>query len=169
MANRLKIVTERYWGIKFFTDIQFKALGYRTCGKSATEVDDGYEAERNNDGELTGLKHKSHIEKYAYYQRHEEYPSNILLGLVAVFLFIIRYIRRLAILAIPITLGLTMLGDAFFPAFEFAGYAYILSWVGTIIFMVLAIILRKVFRMDERMDEICVNSGWQRYSEYRNE
>lgn len=167
MANRFNIVKAQYWGLKYFTDIQFKALGYRTCGKSATEVDDGYEAEKNSDGIITGFKHKSHTEKYAYYRRHEEYPTNILLGLVALILGIIRIIRRLVVVALPVTLGILIFG--FEKPIIYAIEAFFLSWLITIICMVLAITLRKVFRMDERIDEICVNSGWQRYSEYRDE
>lgn len=104
MANRFKIVSARYWGLKFFTDIQFWSLGYRTCGKSVTEVDDGYEIEKDSDGYATGIKHKSHIEKYAYYRRHEEYPTNILLGLLAIILGIIRIIRRIAVVALMTSL-----------------------------------------------------------------
>lgn len=172
MENTFKTTQARYTGLKILVDFQFKALGFRTCGKNVFDVLDGYETTMNCDdsGKITAnTKEKRHIEKYAYYRRHSAYPTNILLELVRFFLFIVRIIRKLSVVALPLVIVFALLGTdiAQEPLFYVLS-AYCLTWLATIGLSILAVIIRAAFRMDERMDEICLSYGWQPYSSYRN-
>lgn len=84
MENTFKVTQARYSGFKFLVDFQFKALGFRTCGKQAIDVTDGYESTAEYyDSTHIQIKteRKHHIEKTAFYRRHSAYPTNILLEL----------------------------------------------------------------------------------------
>lgn len=167
-TNEFKITCARYTGFKFLVDFQFKALGFRTCGKDAYDVTDGYTISSNYSGEITSTRNH-HIEKYAYYRRHSAYPTNILLELARFLLFISRIVRKLCVVALPLTIVWAMLGiDNGEEPLAVVFSVYVLSWLATLALCVIAVGLRKLFFMDSRMDEICVRNGWKRYSQYGN-
>lgn len=172
MANRFIVKKEKYTGSKSMLDIQYRSLGYRTCGNDIDEIDDGYDVVRDSDGKITELKHKSHIEKYAYYRRHEEYPTNLLLGITALNLKLLRIIRKLIVYFMPLLFLLFIISqsdlNAKLPLF-YSLVAYGISWAATIFCMIFARSIRAVFKMDERTDKICIDNGWRPYSDYPNE
>lgn len=167
MQNSIVNTTIRYTGPKFLTDIQYKSLGYITGGSETTShtewVDD-------NDS-IIGAKPVTKWVKYATYCRHVEYPTNFLLGLVAVLMKFIRMIRGIVKWLIPLAIIILILFSDSSEEISGLGLlvfvAYFATWGATLLMMGCAKAIRTSYRMDERLDEICANNGWKRWSEYR--
>lgn len=169
ITNQLKVTVARYTGLKVLVDFQFKALGFRTCGKKVDDVTDGYTTTIDLDAKTAHSTRDHHIEKYAYYRRHVAYPTNLLLELTRLALWILRIVRKLCAIAFPITLLLALFGQTELQKpLAVVAAVYALSWCATIAFSVLAVLIRNIFRMDARIDEICLKNGWQKYSDYQN-
>lgn len=89
MQNSISKTTIRISGPKFLTDMQHKALGYRTNGhKSVQEVE--WEQDSNS---VIGKSPRTKWVGYATYSRHVCYPTNFLLGLTAALMIIAKVIR----------------------------------------------------------------------------
>lgn len=178
MQNTFKTVQARYTILKALLDFQFKALGFRTCGKQVGDVFDGYETAVKFDGYKTVLRSdgsgyvtysttkKPHIEKYAYYKRHSAYPKNALLDFTGFLLSALRMIRKWAVVSLPFSFFWACYDSERPMIYIF--FLYCLSWLVTIGLASLATAIRKAFRMDERTDEICLRNGWQLYSNCYN-
>ncbi len=169
MTNQFKVTVARYTGLKCLVDFQFKALGFRTCGRQVDDVTDGYTTTVDLDAKTAHSTRNHHIEKYAYYRRHAAYPTNLLLELTRMALWVLRIARKLCAVAFPITILLALLGqDGLTKPLAVVATVYALSWCATIALVLLAVLIRKIFCMDARIDEICLKNGWQKYSDYQN-
>ena len=169
MVNKLKYTVARYTGFKFLVDFQFKALGFRTCGRQVDDVTDGYTTTFDFDAKTANSTRNHHIEKYAYYMRHVAYPTNPLLEVTRFLLWILRIVRKLCAVAFPIAIFLALLGqEELQTPLAVVAVVYALSWCASIAFVILAVLIRRLFSMDARMDEICLRNGWQKYSDYPN-
>lgn len=168
MQNIIRHVTVRYTGPKFLTDIQYKSLGY-VCGGSERTEETEWVDDSNS---LIGAKPVTKTRKYATYGRHIEYPSNFLLGLVASLMAFVRGVRSIVKWLLPFAIIVVVLLGSMSD--DLAGYAalvvlaYLITWGATLLLMFFAKLIRNSFQMDQRMDEICQNNGWMRWSEYRS-
>lgn len=161
--NSLVYKTRRYGLFRFLLDLEYKAFGYRTAGDTAETVYDGTEV-TSSDGTNYSINHKTHIVRYAHYMRHYKYPSNFLFSLIAFIDRILSSIRIILSSLIIIAVLVALIGE-FYQIFCVYAAVYGLN----ILTMFLGFIIRRSFRLDEKMDEICSKNGWKRYSEYYDE
>lgn len=155
--------TRRYSIFRFLLDLEYKAFGYRRAGGETQVVDDGVHVERVSDDHYT-VRQKTHIVNYAYYKRHSQYPTNFLFSLVA---FVDRILSTIRVLLTNLVI---IAAIAFLISKEpviLAVYAAVYGL--NFLTMLLGFIIRKSFRMDEKMDELCDKNNWKRYSEYYDE
>lgn len=165
MQNNIHYVTHRISGPKFLTDMQFKALGYRV-GDSQRVQEMDFERDPNS---IFGKSPTTKWVRYASYGRHTAYPTNIFLGLVSGLVTAVRFIRGIVKFLVPFAIVIFMLGDIPDEVTALAAAVvggYFITWAATILLMILAKVIRVVFRIDERMDEICISNGWMPWSEY---
>lgn len=176
MANRIKFVGRSYTG--FFHPIltwEYHCFGYRTGGHSSTKIHDGYENNYSwtDDTHVTVTStEKSHMLRIAYFKRHEEYPTNpifaileLLMGIVSRIrvaagkFFIAAYILFSYILA---DIGLEHLGET-------AGNIALAIYACSFIIPIIGLVVRKAFGLDQKIDDICQENGWQKWSQYDDE
>ena len=84
-------------------------------------------------------------------------------------LLVLRIARKLCAVAFPVTILLALFGqEELTKPLAVVATVYALSWCATIALVLLAVLIRKIFCMDARIDEICLKNGWQKYSDYQN-
>ncbi len=164
MQNSISKTTIRISGPKFLTDMQYKALGYRTNGyKSVQEVE--WEQDSNS---VIGKSPRTKWVRYATYSRHVCYPTNFLLGLTAALMTAVRFVRTIVKYIVPLAILIMFISEEAMDACGAVIGIYIITWIATIALMIIAKVIRAAFRIDERMDEICRDNGWMLWSEYNN-
>ena len=160
--NSLVYKTRRYGLFRFLLDLEYKAFGYRRAGGTTETVDDGYEVTSTDTH--VNVNHKTHIVRYAHYMRHYKYPTNFLFSLIAFIDRVLSSIRVILSSLIIIAALVCFIGEV--PAIL---YIYAAVYGLNILTMLLGFIIRKAFRLDEKMDELCDKNNWKRYSEYYDE
>ena len=176
MANYIKCKARRYFG--FFHPIltwEYHCFGYRKGGHTQTKVVDGYEtsASWSDDTHVTVTsEEKSHTLRIAYFNRHEEYPKNpifvileLLMGLVSrIRVALAKYLIAAFFLfsVIWTDIELEHIGEG-------AGKIALAIYACSIIIPLVGYIVRKAFGLDQRIDDICDENGWKRWSEYDDE
>lgn len=167
MANRLKIKTRRYYGfIHPLLTWEYHCFGYRKEGHSSHTVHDGWEIRRSGDDFVADKK--THIVRYAYFQRHEEYPKNVLFILLELLMTIVSALRA--------TFGHYLVIAWFIlQGFEAAELASVLGSIalalygGTVVIGVLGSLVRTFCGLDKKIDDICDENGWQKWSDYADQ
>lgn len=168
MENSIRTITVRYAGPKFLTDMQYKSLGY-VCGSWERKQETEWVDDSNS---IIGAKPVTKFRKYATYGRHIEYPTNFLLGLVSALMAFVRIIRSIVKWLVPFAIIAMMLfndsSDEIYGLGLLVILAYLATWGATLLMMFFAKLIRNGFQIDQRMDEICEQNGWKRWSEYRS-
>lgn len=168
MANRIKIKARRYFGFMHpILTWEHHCFGYRKDGHSSKRVSDGYEI--NVSGDRVSATEKSHVVRTAYFKRHEEYPKNFLFSLLEILMNIVSYIR--------VFLGKFLIAGIFISAivesFDFAEMYLIPAltavYVGSFLIPLAGYIVRNALGLDQKMDDICDENGWMKWSEYKDE
>jgi len=176
MANMIKYKVRQYFG--FFHPIltwEHHCFGYRKGGHESDTVSDGYETNVtwNDDTHYTvSTTEKSHVVRYAYFKRHEEYPKNPIFMLLELLMNIVSYVRvyLCKFLFIGYLLTVTILADAGLTELGENLVLAALAIYGLSIAIPLAgYIVRQVFGLDKKIDDICDENGWQRWSDYQDE
>ena len=174
MADRFDLKIRRYFG--WFHPLltwEHHCFGYRKDGDESSTVSDGYKTEVSvsSDSITSYSSEKTHVERYAYFMRHEEYPKNILFVLLEFLMTIVSVAR--VFLGKYLIIGYFLLVFTF-PEFGFEkigtylGQAALIIYIGSFVIPILGFTVRKLFKLDERMDDVCDENGWQRWSEYED-
>lgn len=167
MANKLNVVRRKYPLVRFLLNIEYKCFGYRTHGKSSETIHEGYEGSWNSTGDTYTVREKTHTNLYAYYKRHEDYPTNFLFNLVSFIDNILSRIRLLLFTLLPIAIIFTLIvNDPELTKGVFSVYSFV--YIANIVTMILGVIIRRIFKLDKKMDEICDKNNWKRWSDYKN-
>ncbi len=173
MANRIRYKTRRYFG--FLHPImtwEYHCFGYRKGGHESNTVYDGSETEIRQVSDTrfeSTTTHKSHVERYAFFKRHEEYPKNVLFVLLEFLMTVVSYLR--------VFLGKFLIAGIFISAivesFDFAEMYLIPAltaiYVCSFIIPLAGFIVRNALGLDEKLDDICEENGWMKWSEYKDE
>lgn len=176
MANRTIYRARKYQGIAHpIMTFEYHCFGYRKGGHDRQVIDDGTETEVVLDFDAgtanSTTKHKSHIEKTAYFVRHEEYPKNILFSLLEFVMTIISVIRVL--IGKWLIVGYAACSAEIIDGI--GGYAPVIGgWIlmlygASLLVPIAGLIVRKVFKLDEKMDEVCEENNWKKWSQYRDQ
>lgn len=176
MANKIKYVGRRYVG--FFHPIlswEYHCFGYRKSKNTKTTVHDGYENSYSwsDDTHVTVTStEKTHTLRIAYFSRHEEYPKNPIFAIFELLMGIVSRIRvttakffiaaYLLFCYIWTDIGLEHLGET-------AGNIALAIYACSFIIPIIGFTVRKAFALDQKIDDICDENGWQRWSDYEDE
>lgn len=173
MANRIKYKTRRYFGFMHpIMTWEYHCFAYRKGGHDSQTVYDGSEIELSDAGYdriKATTTHKTHVERYVYFRRHEEYPKNILFILLELLMSIVSRIR--------VFFGKFLIAGMFIATImespEFATMylmpALSIIYVLSFIIPLAGFIIRNAFGLDKRMDDICEENGWMKWSEYKDQ
>lgn len=174
MANMIKFKSRRYFGFAHpFLTWEHHCYGYKTGGNTSTRVHDGYEtsASWTDDTHIrVQTREKSHIVKTAYFRRHEEYPKHPLFVLLELLMTLVSTIR--VFFAKYLILAWFIISMALEDAIDFAnmlGSWALALYVASTILAVLGLVTRAAFGLDKRIDDICEENGWQKWSDYEDE
>lgn len=174
MANRIKYSERRYFG--FFHPIltwEYHCFGYRKGGHTQTEVFDGYEhtASWTDDTTLTVTsKEKSHTLRIAYFRRHEEYPKNPLFVILELLMNLVSRIRvTFGKFVIAAYIVFYYMLDSSMAIGKTAGNIALAIYACSFIIPLAGFIVRKAFGLDQKIDDICDENGWKRWSEYEDQ
>ena len=170
MANRIKYKSRAYFSfIHPFMTFEYNCFGYRKAGNEVHSEHDGWDVSvtEYSDRYEGSVSEKRKIVRTAFFARHEEYPKNALFVLFEILMALTSRIRvglaNVAIIGgfICALAGLQALGT---PLLIGGAISYALSFI-------IAIggrIVRKACKLDEKMDDICEENGWKKWSEYRS-
>lgn len=176
MANRIKSLGRSYIG--FFHPIltwEYHCFGYRKGGHTKTRVFDGYEnsVSWSDDTHATVTsKEKSHTLRIAYFDRHEEYPKNPIFVILEFFMSLVSRIR---VALAKFFIAAYFLFCIIWPEIELehigegAGKIALAIYACSFIIPLVGFIVRKAFGLDQKIDDICDENGWKRWSEYDDE
>lgn len=173
MANRIRYKTRRYFG--FLHPImtwEYHCFGYRKGGHESNTVYDGSETEIRQVSDTrfeSTTTHKSHVERYAFFKRHEEYPKNFLFSILEILMNIVSYIRVFLGKFLIIGSIIAMTAGAEDIVFSYLMPALTAVYVGSFVIPLAGYIVRNVFGLDQKMDDICDENEWMRWSEYKDE
>ncbi len=168
MANRIKIKARRYFGFMHpILTWEHHCFAYRKDGHSSKTVSDGYEFDVS--GDRVTATEKTHVVRTAYFKRHEEYPKNPLFVILEILMNIVSILR--------VTFGKFLIAGIFIATIlEAEGLVmnYLIPALTAIYALSFIIplggfIVRNVFGLDQRMDDICEENGWMKWSEYQDE
>ncbi len=160
MAKNLMITSKSWRGIfgdKWLLKLEKKAFGWHYWSIE-NEHEDGYKVDSDGSGHTT---HK--VIQWLEFRRLSPYTHNILFNIAEIFSRLFSFFRRIFIsIGIPIliiagiaSLLIPELGEFAFPVMGGIGIGFGISIGGTILFAVLGIALRKAFKIDEKLEEIC--------------
>ena len=164
--GKLKVRGRKYTFGCQFIKFEKRCFDWVCAGHEVTDVDDGYEVTE------TRIKHKHHIVKTVWFKRPYDYKKNFLFGLTEFFSNIFSFFRVLALnLLIPavivaVIVGFVTGGDAIPLMAYIYGGVYGGTIGGSLLFALLGLMWRKVFKLREKTDEIQLAAGYQRWSDY---
>ena len=168
MANRIKIKARRYFGFMHpILTWEHHCFGYRKDGHSSKRVSDGYEI--NVSGDRVSATEKSHVVRTAYFKRHEEYPKNFLFSLLEILMNIVSYIRVFLGKFLIIGSIIAMTAGAEDIVFSYLMPVLTAIYVGSFLIPLAGYIVRNALGLDQKMDDICDENGWMKWSEYKDE
>ncbi len=174
MANMIKYSERRYFG--FFHPIltwEYHCFGYRKGGHTQEEVFDGYEHtfSETSDTITVTSREKSHTVRTAFFRRHEEYPKNPLFVILELLMNLVSRIRitfaKFFIIAYILLCYLLEDFDLVYIG-ESAGKIALAIYACSFIIPLTGFIVRRAFGLDQRIDDICDENGWKRWSEYED-
>ena len=172
-GNYLSCSYRRYYGFCHpLMTMEYRCFGYRKGENESEEVDDGYSGTATDHGDSIHytIQHDSHIVKYACFKRHAEYAQNPLFWLFELLMKIISVLRvTFAKFLILGYIVLAILGWHESPVGQYVLYGTIALYAASIVIPILGFIIRKIFRLDQETDDICMENGWKRWSKYENE
>jgi len=171
MAKKFTIRTKgkNYtWGPQIIK-LEKKCFGWHCEGREQKEVDDGYEA--TDHGSYISVKHKTKLIKTIYFSRPTDYKKNFLFSLLELISNIISFFRvwALNIILIPIiicviaALGEANSADGFIKIIAIIYGSLIL---GSIVVALLGLLVRRVFKLDQKTDDYYQANGYQKWTEY---
>ena len=175
VERRGKIVykTRRYNYANWILKLEYSLFGYVYAGNEINEIDDGYSGTVSDSGTVT-IRHKSHIVKYAYFARPKCYPSNFLFGLTA---FISRILSQIRVITISATPGIViaavllawLAGETGQQVAIGLGIGYVSTIVASILVALLGFLWRKVFRLDEKCDQMMEEAGYVAWGDNKDD
>lgn len=167
MANRFKYKVRLYYGIAHpIMNFEYHCFGYKKAGNEWNTEHTSTEYTYNEYSDSVTAERKFTTYKWAYFVRHEEYPKNALLILLEILMRIVSFVRvqfaKWAILLAVIATAAC--DDASFSStiLGYVGLVYLVSFI----IPILGLVVRKAFKLDEKMDDLCDENGWQRWSDY---
>ena len=170
MANNFKYKVMPYWGIAHpFMSFEHHCFGYIKAGNESTTVHEGYnDIYIDATGHVSGGEEKTSVKHMALFARHEEYPSNILLFLLELAMTLLSWARYLLVPAgLLLGFGIALFGFENGTSLLKGVIEYtILSYFVSLGISILAIIVRKAFKLDEKMDDLCEENGWKKWTDY---
>lgn len=152
----LKIKAIRYaFGCQIIK-FEKRCFGWHYVGHT---VDDDVSYQVTDDGKV---KKNHKIIKYAYFARPKVWKTNFLFGLTETISKILSFIRRILINAIIIGLALFIIGLCIGNTGLAlgVGLAYGISIFGSLGFAGLGVLWKKVFKLEEKTDEILDANGF---------
>ncbi len=186
MANRISIKKRQV----FFNVIhpiltwEYHCFGYRKAGYDSYTTVVGKEKTTKyneySDEYMTTEKPITRTKGYAFFSRHEEYPQNPLFFILEILMTIVSlarvYTAKFLIPAYFIMdylieegyLRYSKYSDDMLPT-EIISIVLIAMYVCTFVIPLAGYIVRKAFGLDQRMDDICEENGWMKWSEYQDE
>ena len=166
IKRRGKIIYKhrKYSYTNWLLRLEYSLFGWIYAGNEIDEIDDGYSGTVSDSGHVS-IRHNSHIVKYAYFCRPAAYPNNILFTLTAFFSRIFSAIRVWMISLLPLAaaaVGLSFLAgqDTGVEVLKWVGIAYGIIVGGSIALALLGFLWRKVFRLDQKCDELMEEAGY---------
>lgn len=162
--GKIEYKHRRYTYANWLLKLEYSLFGYVYAGNEINEIDDGYSGSVSDSGHVT-IRHNSHIVKYAYFCRPKAYPKNFLFTLTAFFSRIFSQLRVWAISALPVVAvicGLIFLAgtDTGLQVLTGVGIAYAVIVFGSILIALLGFLWRKVFRLDDKCDQLMEEAGY---------
>ena len=167
MAGYLNYKSRLYFAIFHpLMTFEYNCFGYKKAGNEVHKEFDGFEDCYWDGNEIKGGEAKWKTVRTAYFARPEEYPTNILFGLLEIIMQLVSFVR---VLLSPLALGLALfflfLGDESKTGATIFGYIFLAHAISFVI-AIAGSIVRKIFKLDEQMDDLCDENGWKRWSEY---
>ncbi len=153
-----------------FLKLEMKSMGWKSYGTDDEDVYDGAETTISGSGDYytANTRQKWRHVKRLEFRRPIAYQKNILFSLVEALIRINQGIRAWCwnlLLAVIILGGIaTAAGNPI--VFMIYGGVVMGSWACTVVLSILARILRTVFRLDEKTDEVLESYGMLAWSEY---
>ena len=163
-----KIISKyrRYTYASFVLKFEYRAFGYCYTGSDRQVVDDGYSA--TDHGDYVTVKHNTHIVKYVNFDRTKAFQKNFLFNLFAFFNFFVSHIRTWVISLLPLVVILGIIGIACnMSVLTVLAIAVPLGLIALSYFNgAMAILWRKVFKLDERTNAKLNELGWESWDDY---
>ena len=172
MANRFNFKTRRYFGFMHpLLTWEYHCFGYRKAGNESETVHDGYEASTTWDDHIR-LEEKTHIVRYANFKRHEEYPTNALFVILELLMTVVSFLRVSfgKYLILGWFLGSVVFADAGLSGLgSILGQIALALYIGSIVIALLGSVVRSSSGFDQKIDDICEENGWKKWSEYSDD
>ena len=173
MANRIKYKTRRYFGFMHpIMTWEYHCFAYRKGGHDSQTVYDGSEIEFSDAGYnrvMATTTHKTHVERFVHFRRHEEYPKNPIFVLLELLMSIVSRVRvflgKFLIAGIFILTLMESMEIATLYLIPALSTIYVLSFIVPLA----GFIVRNAFGLDKKMDDVCDENGWMRWSEYKDQ
>ena len=167
MANYIKHVTRVYFGFTHpLMTWEYHCFGYRKAGHGSltTETTTVYL-------DTGDIKKDRAVTKYAYFGRHEEYPKNPIFVILELLMSLVSRLRvgfsKLLLIGYIIC---NMIGElpssSALPTYLISGFAALYG--ASILIALLGFVVRKAFKLDEKLDEVCEENKWKKWSEYQD-
>lgn len=167
MGNHIWYKSMPYFGwFHPFLTFEHHCLAYRSAGNKVSVEREGWDIESYGDGIRS--TERTRVIRTAYFARHHEYPKNILFMLIELLISLMGWIR---FIFEPLALGACLFVILVFQDDMFLGkvlLGILISYGISLGLSILAVIVRKIFQLDRKIDDICDENNWQRWSDYRD-
>ena len=167
-VGKLKVKGRRYAYGSQILRFEKHCFDWVCAGEVIEDVEDGYEITERS------VKRKHHIVKTMYFKRPQDYQTNFLFNLTEMLSNIISFFRVLALNllfpavvvgAIVMFFNEEMIGTVIGT---FAGvYGGLIG--ASLLLAGLGLLLRKVFKLTEKTDEVQVKNGFLEWSKYEDD
>jgi len=161
----LKSKAVKYSYAAFIIKFEKRMFGWHYEGKERETIDQGYEATVHDSGRVT-VRHKVKVVKYAWFTRPKVWPKNPLFMITEILSGIVSFFRRIAISLSPIAIiiGIIMMSNSPEIVGILAGvYGGLIG--GSIVLALLGLLWKKVFKLEDKCDQILLDNGFATWSE----
>lgn len=145
--------------------LEKKCFGWHCEGREKEVVDDGYTA--TDHGSYVSVKHNTKLIKYIYFSRPCDYKKNILFSLLE---FISNILSRIRVWAINLIVIAIIVAAIFYSTSpqvtQGIAIIYAALILGSIVVALLGLLVRKVFKLDEKTDQYYAENGYKKWSDY---
>lgn len=148
-----------------------RMFGWHYEGKQRDTIDQGYEATVYDSGHVS-VRHKVKIIKTVWFSRPKVWPKNVLFVITEILSKIFSFFRRIVVsfFPVPIIIGIILLAsgageDAFKTFLLIVLPIYGGLIFGSIILALLGFLWRKVFKLEDKCDQILLDNGYATWSE----